>query len=83
MSIITLEKTEDLEAKFNDISGLEEWREYIWKDGSTYRIEKPISIFIKRNELGDSHRLVDAQGVRHYVPAGWLAFRFVGKWGRL
>lgn len=80
---IKLEKVDELEAKFNDISGLEDWREYVWGDGSIYKIEKPKSIFIRRGENGDSHRLIDEAGICHYVPVGWVAFRFQGKWGKL
>lgn len=68
------------EAAFTDISGLEEWREYIYPNGA-YRISEPVRVHVTRKVNGDSHRLIDADGVRHYVPAGWIAFRFKGEWG--
>lgn len=75
--------SEELETKFDDISGLEDWREYVYKDGSIYTITNPTKIYVTRKPNGDSHRLIDAQGIRHYVPSGWVAFRFQGKWGRI
>lgn len=79
-SIELVPYTED-ELKFNNIEGLEEWREYDFGQGKTYRVDRPIRVHITRKPGGDSHRLIDAQGVRHYVPSGWIGFRFEGKWG--
>lgn len=69
------------EMNFTNIEGLEEWREYDFGHGKTYRIEKPTRVHVKRKPEGDSHRLIDAAGNRHYVPVGWVGFRFGGKWG--
>jgi len=70
------------EMAFTSIEGLEEWREYDFGAGRIYRIEKPVKLSVKRKPEGDSHRLIDAAGTRHYVPAGWTGFRFAGQWGR-
>jgi hypothetical protein len=56
----------DLE--FTDISS-EQWREYRFLGGETVRIEAP-----HRLNVSDSggHRILDGQGVSHYIPAGWI-----------
>ena len=63
----------------------EEWREYTipaMVEGkvvyATYRIVKPVTLYIKPTERGDSHRVVDSDGVMHYVRAGWINFRSKG-----
>lgn len=59
----------------------EAYREYIFPTG-VYRIDFPKKVFVKRKPEGDSHRVISqAAGclpVSHYVPAGWLAIRWVG-----
>lgn len=55
----------------------ESWREYIFADGFTYKIENPVTLYVKRKAEGDSHRVVDRAGVTHYVPMGWRALRWV------
>lgn len=66
---------------WNETTG-ELWREYIYPDGGVYRIEFPIRVAIKRNPEGDSHRVVDGANMSHYVRAGWMAIRWVGKDGK-
>ena len=78
---VNLKPYTEEELKFHNLEGLEEWREYNFGNGKVFRIEKPVKVHIKRKPEGDSHRLIDAQGVRHYVPAGWIGFSFGGKWG--
>lgn len=68
---------------WDDIRGLEEWREYDYGDGRKYRIERPVSVNIQRSAKGDSHRLIDDAGVSHYVGRNWVAFSFGGEWGLL
>lgn len=63
---------------YNDITGMEAWREYVFPTG-VYRISNPTHFRVKRGTNGDSHRVIDAAGLRHYVPAGWLGIRFDGK----
>lgn len=48
------------------ISGVEEWREYDFGN-RVYRINKPESVQF-RNE-GRTHRVTDADGIVHCVPA--------------
>jgi len=48
-----------------DIS-CEEYREYFLIDsGHTYRIDKPVSLYIRKG--GSTHRVVDSIGVMHCV----------------
>lgn len=51
----------------------EEWREYRYSSGETYRIEKPVRLWLKSDEKGDSHRVIDTSGVTHYPRRGWVA----------
>lgn len=49
----------------NDVS-MELWREYDFGD-RVYRIENPVKLFLRPG--GTTHRVVDAEGVAHCVPA--------------
>lgn len=51
----------------------EEWREYHYADGAAYRVTKPVKLWWKRDADGDSHRVLDAEGVTHYPKRGWTA----------
>lgn len=62
----TFENASGLE--FNDIS-TELWREYRFLGGETIRIESPLQLNV--SESG-GHRIFDAEGVSHYIPAGWI-----------
>lgn len=50
----------------------EAWRQYDFPNGGRVVIEQPVKLNVKRSERGDSHRLIDAQGICHYIPAGWI-----------
>lgn len=54
----------------------EDYRLYIFIGETTLRIEKPRWLHVKRKPEGDSHRIIDASGVSHYIAPGWLAFSF-------
>lgn len=49
-----------------NVDGVEEWREYDFS-GRCYRIANPVSIAFRAN--GNTHRVTDAAGVTHCVPA--------------
>ncbi len=59
----------------------EAFREYIFPTG-TVRIMSPKKVLVKRKPEGDSHRIVaviaDGTPISYYIPAGWLAIRWVG-----
>lgn len=50
----------------------EVFREYVYPDGSVFRIERPTHLFI----LNGSHRVVDAAGVTHRPERGYLGIRW-------
>ena len=54
------------ELKTIDVSGVEAWREYDF-GGRVYRIENPVTIQYRNG--GETHRVTDAVGVVHCVPA--------------
>lgn len=45
----------------------EYWREYEFAEAGTYRIDAPVSLYFRQG--GTTHRIVDASGVVHCVPA--------------
>lgn len=65
----------DLE--FTDISS-EQWREYHFIGGEIVRIEGPLRLNVSESR---GHRIFDAAGVSHYIPAGWIHLKWKGKDG--
>jgi hypothetical protein len=63
---------------FTDISS-EEWRTYIFFDGSTLHIDAPL--YLSVSESG-GHRILDGAGVSHYVPAKWIHLCWKAKDGQ-
>ena len=61
---------------FKDISS-EQWREYMFADGQVVRIEMPLKLYVSDN----GHRILDAEGVSHYVPLGWIHLKWRAKDG--
>ena len=62
-----------------DIAGVEAWREYDFA-GRVYRIENPVSVEFRQG--GDTHRITDAAGIVHCLPAPGVAgcvLRWSGK----
>jgi hypothetical protein len=49
-----------------DLKGVEEWREYDF-GGRVYRIEAPTNVHFRPG--GETHRVTDADGIVHCVPA--------------
>jgi len=61
----------------------EAYREYIYPDGSRYRIDNPIKVLVKQKpDGGNSHRVVSKPGENHfrshYVRPGWNAIEWEG-----
>lgn len=71
----TFKNESDLE--FSDISS-EKWREYKFANGETVRIEQPLQLNVSDS---GGHRIFDASGVSHYVPAGWIHLQWESKDG--
>ena len=57
-----------IEVEFNDISS-EQFRTYEFSTGSKVRIEKPKCLYVSAS---GGHRLVDEEGISHYIPSGWI-----------
>lgn len=49
-----------------ELTGVEEWREYDFT-GRVYRITTPVRVEFREN--GATHRVTDAEGIVHCVPA--------------
>lgn len=62
---------------FTDISS-EEYRQYLFGDGTTVKIEGPQFLNVSKN---GGHRIFDAQGISHYVPYGWRHLSWKSKEG--
>lgn len=63
---------------FKDITS-EEFREYIFPQGEVVRITAPARINISKS---GGHRIVDTNGVSHYISKGWLELRWKAKEGQ-
>lgn len=66
----------DLE--FVDISS-EKWREYRFLGEEIVRIEAPLKLNVSAS---GGHRIFDADGVSHYIPAGWIHLMWTSKDGQ-
>jgi len=68
-------KSKDVNNKDNwiDISN-EQWRKYRFPDKNVVEIIKPIKLMIS----GNGHRIVDAGGLGHYIPVGWIHLCWCG-----
>jgi len=69
--------------EFQDISS-EEWREYVTPTGAdsnkalVIRIEAPLKLHVSAS---GGHRVFSADGVSHYIPAGWKHLRWKARAG--
>ena len=66
MAEMNFVNSSDLE--FKDVSA-EEYREYLFPSGVRVRIETPLKLHVSAS---GGHRIFDALGVSHYIPAGWV-----------
>lgn len=55
-------------AALTDVSG-ETWREYLYPDGATLRVDMPSKLLAMPS---GSHRVFDAMGKSRYVRPGWI-----------
>jgi len=55
---------------FYDVS--EEWRSYIYQDGSEYLIDRPLKLSISKS----GHYVFDFEGTMHFIPYGWVAIQW-------
>jgi len=47
----------------------EKYRTYVWKGGDKVTITEPTHLNVSPS---GGHRILDKNGVSHYIPAGWL-----------
>ena len=59
----------------------EQWREYIYPDGTRYRVDFPLKLNVTKKPGGDSHRVV-TENRSVYVAAGWRAIEWQVKPGK-
>ena len=57
----------------------EEYRIYKWGNGSSVRIESPAYVSVNPNNGG--HRILDMDGMSHYIPTGWIQLSWKSKEG--
>jgi hypothetical protein len=72
-----LELRNESDNKFTDISS-EEYREYDF-GGDTVRIDAPLQLSVSSS---GGHRILDAAGISHYIPAHWIHLYWKAKEGR-
>lgn len=66
------------ELEFSDISS-EESRQYDFSGGESVVITNPLKLNVSAS---GGHRIFDAFGVSHYIPAGWLHLSWETKPGQ-
>jgi len=62
---------------FVDISS-EEWRRYDFASGVPVVIDHPTHLSVSKN----GHRILDAQGISHYIPLSWIHLSWKAKPGQ-
>lgn len=63
--------------EFKDIS-TEEYRVYHFPQLESIRINNPTHLHVSAS---GGHRILDADGVSHYIPSGWLHLKWKAKEG--
>ena len=63
--------------KFSDISS-EEYRTYKFPSGDIH-VKEPIALNVSKS---GGHRVLDANGISHYVPSGWIHICWKAKDGQ-
>jgi hypothetical protein len=64
-----------------DIS-MEKYRVYTYSDGSQFRIDDPVELFIFEGKSGWTQRVTDANGLTHRPTPGWLAISWQPREGQ-
>ena len=59
--------TDNPNIKFSSLDD-EEYRTYVWPDNSEVTISLPTHLNVSKS---GGHRVLDSNGVSHYVPTGW------------
>lgn len=61
-----------------ELSDREEWREYKFPGDVKIRIDTPQLLILSES----GHRILDSDGISHYIPKGWVHLRWKNKPGR-
>lgn len=72
-----IELKNETDAEFTNISS-EEYREYRFA-GETVRITAPCWLNVSAS---GGHRILDAVGLSHYIPTGWIHLQWKAKEGQ-
>lgn len=59
----------------------EEYRDYHYGDGSSFRVAEPVDLFLVSDGGRDSHRIVASDGVTYRPERGWVAISWKPKSG--
>jgi hypothetical protein len=70
--------TDNPKLKFKSLED-EEYREYAFPTGSVVRIELPIALNVSAS---GGHRVLDSDGISHYIPGGWIHLKWKVKEGK-
>lgn len=62
---------------FFDVTS-EEYREYVFLRKGTIRIDNPVAVAVSKS----GHRILDAEGVSHFVSNEWQAINWKAKDGQ-
>lgn len=73
-----MEFSHPADMEFKDLSS-EACRSYEFPNGSVVTITKPLKINVSAS---GGHRIFDAAGVCHYIPAGWVHLKWTVNPGR-
>lgn len=63
-----------LNRNWTDISS-EQYRTYSFPNKESVTIDKPQKLNVSRT---GGHRILDTEGVSHYIPAGWIKLSWKG-----
>ena len=74
---MALEFKNDTDLVFDDISS-EQYREYNFGKNGFVKINNPLKLNVSAS---GGHRLYDASGQSHYIPAGWISVSWKSKEG--
>lgn len=65
--------------KFFDVS-TEEFRIYEFPNKEIVKIYEPVAVSV--NKESGSHRILDNNGISHYIPSGWIHLFWKAKEGK-
>lgn len=73
-----MQVTNNEKLKFQSLES-EQYRQYLFPNAQVVTIDFPTHINVSKS---GGHRILDAQGISHYVPAGWIELIWKVKEGK-